>query len=114
MLSQACYIRAVGIHSPALYSVAVVTCVNALSMLPISVGGYGLREGAFSAMLSVGSLGTVTQGTAVGVCLSAQTLLFGLVGGVVYLTLGRQSGAGRSVETTFEPAVLGDLTLDRS
>jgi uncharacterized membrane protein YbhN (UPF0104 family) len=90
VLSQTCYIRAVGISVPIEYSLAVVTCVNALSMLPISVGGYGLREGAFSALLGVGGLGTATQGTAVGLCLSAQTLVFGLAGGLVYLSLNRR------------------------
>jgi hypothetical protein len=48
-----------------------------------------LREGAFSALLGVGALGTATQGAVVGVCLSAQTLLFGLIGALAYLTLGR-------------------------
>ena len=89
VLSQACYIRAVGIHAPFEYAAAVVCCVNAISMLPISVGGYGVREGAFSILLATGGLGTAAQGTAVGLCLSAQTLLFGLIGAVVYLTLRR-------------------------
>jgi len=105
VLSQACFIRTVGISAPIEYSVAVVTCVNALSMLPISVGGYGLREGAFSALLGVGGLGSAAQGTAVGLCLSAQTLLFGLVGGLVYLGLGRRSTPrqGRSTPTRARP-----------
>ena len=93
VLSQACYIRAVGIHASLGYAAAVVACVNAISMLPISVGGYGLREGAFSALLGVAGVGTAVQGTAVGLCLSAQTLLFGLCGAVVYATLPRPSGS---------------------
>jgi uncharacterized protein (TIRG00374 family) len=115
--SQACYIEAVGIHSPIEYSIAVVTCVNALSMLPISLGGYGLREGAFSALLGVSGLGTVTQGTAVGVCLSAQTLLFGLIGGLFYLTLGRASKPARhrrAVIPLAPPVARRDLTFDHS
>ncbi len=105
-LSQTCFIHAVGIDAPLEYSVAVVACVNAISMLPISVGGYGLREGAFGALLGVGGLGvgglgvggvgTVAQGTAVGLILSAQTLAFGLIGAVVYLTLPRTSREPRS------------------
>ena len=58
-------------------------------MIPISVGGYGLREGAFSALLGVAGVGSAAQGTAVGLTLSAQTLLFGLVGALVYLGLRR-------------------------
>jgi hypothetical protein len=56
-------------------------------MVPISLGGYGLREGAFSVLLSVGGLGTASQGASVGICLSVQTLLFGLLGGLIYLQL---------------------------
>lgn len=89
VLSQACYVHAVGITAPFAYVAAVVTCVNAVTMAPISVGGYGLREASFSALLGVGAIGTAAQGTAVGLVLSAQTLLFGLVGAVVYLTLRR-------------------------
>src|SRR5690349_654908 len=95
VLSQACYIEAVGIQAPIEYSVAVVTCVNAISMLPISVGGYGLRESAFSALLGVAAVGTAAQGAAVGLVLSAQTLAFGLVGALVYLTLRNPAVRGR-------------------
>jgi len=87
VVSQTCYIWAAGIHPPLGYAVLVVTCVNAISMLPISLGGYGLREGAFGVLLSAGGLGSASQGASVGICLSVQTLLFGLVGGLVYLQL---------------------------
>ena len=89
VLSQTCYIRAVGISAPIEYSAAVIAAVNAISMIPISVGGYGLREGAFSALLGVAGVGSAAQGTAVGLTLSAQTLLFGLIGAIVYLGLHR-------------------------
>ena len=85
VLSQWCFMAAVGIDVPPQYAALVVTTVNALSLLPISLGGYGLREGAFSAFLAVGGLATTGQGAAVGVILSAQTLLFGVVGGLVRL-----------------------------
>ncbi|MCW2898616.1 MAG: hypothetical protein JWO67_881 [Streptosporangiaceae bacterium] len=87
VVSQTCYIWAAGIHPPLGYAILVVTCVNAVSMVPISLGGYGLREGAFSVLLSVGGLGTASQGASVGICLSVQTLLFGLLGGLIYLQL---------------------------
>jgi hypothetical protein len=90
VLSQACFIKAVGIQAPIEYAAVVVATVNAISMLPISVGGYGLREGAFSALLGVAAVGTAAQGTAVGLLLSAQTLLFGLLGAVFYVTLPRR------------------------
>jgi uncharacterized membrane protein YbhN (UPF0104 family) len=81
--------RAVGIHVPLTYGVVVVTTTNAITMLPISLGGYGLREGAFAAFLAVGGLATTAQGVAVGVCLTGQTVVLGLAGIPFYLTVNR-------------------------
>jgi glycosyltransferase 2 family protein len=82
-----CYMRAVGIHPPVLYAATVVTTVNVLSLLPISVGGAGVREGGYAALLGVGSLASAAQGTAVGLCVTSQTLLFGLFGLPFYLVV---------------------------
>lgn len=86
--SQWCYMRAVGAHHVTLaYAGVVVTVTNMVTMLPIALGGYGLREGTFSALLSAAGMATVAQGVAVGACLTAQTALFGLLGLPSYLTL---------------------------
>jgi uncharacterized protein (TIRG00374 family) len=87
--SQWSFMRAVGIHVPITYAVVVVTTTNAITMLPISLGGYGLREGAFAGFLAVGGLATTAQGVAVGVCLTAQTVVLGLSGIPFYLTVNR-------------------------
>ncbi len=105
VLSQACYMRAVGIHAPVGYATVVIATVNALSLLPISLGGYGLREGTFSAFLTAGGLATAAQGAAVGAILSIQTLLFGLVGGLVYLTMRRDHRRPKhAADLKFAPA----------
>jgi uncharacterized protein (TIRG00374 family) len=86
--SQWCYMRAVGVdHVPLAYAGVVVTVTNLVTMLPIAMGGYGLREGTFSALLVAAGMATVAQGVAVGACLTAQTALFGLIGLPSYLTL---------------------------
>ncbi len=54
-------------------------------MLPISLGGYGLREGSFAAFLAVAGHATAAQGAAVGVCLTLQTVGLGLIGVPVLL-----------------------------
>ena len=92
-LSQVCFTVAAGVHVPFGYAVAVVAVVNTLSLLPISVGGYGLREGAFGAFLAASGHATLAQGAVVGACLSLQTFAFGLIGGLVYLLSGRQVAA---------------------
>jgi uncharacterized membrane protein YbhN (UPF0104 family) len=98
VFSQWCYMRAVGVHAEIIYAAVVVPATSALAMLPISLGGFGVREGGFSAFLAVGGLATTSQGVAVGLCVTGQTLLFGLVGLVVFLTLPRgTSTAGVSL-----------------
>ncbi len=96
-------LRAVGIHPPIAYAAVVVLVVNALSMLPISLGGYGLREGTFSLFLAVGGIATAAQGAAVGLCITVQTLLMGLLGIPIYLLLGRQRHALREKQLIAEP-----------
>jgi uncharacterized protein (TIRG00374 family) len=83
------FMRAVGTHPPIAYAAVVILTVNALSMLPISIGGYGLREGTFSLFLAVGAIATSAQGAAVGLCITLQAMLIGAIGIPFYLSLGR-------------------------
>ncbi|HTZ09643.1 MAG TPA: lysylphosphatidylglycerol synthase transmembrane domain-containing protein, partial [Acidimicrobiales bacterium] len=85
--SQYLFIRAVGIHVPLALGALVVTTTTAITMVPISLGGYGLREGAFAAFLTAGGHATAAQGAAVGVCITVQMLALGLIGIPFYLTV---------------------------
>jgi len=87
--SQSLFIAAVGVHVSIAYSALVVTTATAITMLPISLGGYGLREGAFAAFLAAGGHATGAQGAAVGVCITVQTLALGVIGIPFYLTIRR-------------------------
>jgi uncharacterized membrane protein YbhN (UPF0104 family) len=95
--SQACFIEAMGIHVTVPYAAVVVATTTALTMLPISLGGYGVREGSFAAFLAVAGHATAAQGAAVGVCLTVQTVALGLIGAPVLVTL-RRSDSRRSDE----------------
>ncbi len=85
--SQSLFILAVGVHVTLAYSALVITTATAVTMLPISLGGYGLREGAFAAFLAAGGHATGAQGAAVGVCITVQMLALGLFGIPFYLTV---------------------------
>jgi uncharacterized protein (TIRG00374 family) len=89
------FMRAVGTHPPIAYAAVVILTVNALAMLPISLGGYGLREGTFSLFLAVGTVATAAQGVAVGLLITVQTMLMGLIGIPFYLSLGRARVAAK-------------------
>jgi uncharacterized protein (TIRG00374 family) len=108
VLSQWSYMRAMGIHAPLVYAAVVVTCINAITMLPLSLGGYGVREGGFSAFLAVAGLATVAQGIGVGLCITAQTMAFGLIGLPVYLTMRHRPHPAAS--TPVSP--LDDATIE--
>lgn len=101
-LSQWGFMRAVGINEPFAYAMLVITTTNAITMLPISLGGYGLREGAFAAFLAVAGMATTAQGVAVGVCLTAQTVGLGLLGVPFYLTI--RTARRRRAEATVSVA----------
>lgn len=109
--SQWCYMHAVGAdHVTVAYAAVVVTVANMVTMLPIALGGYGLREGTFSALLVAAGMATVAQGVATGACLTAQTVIFGLIGLPSYLTLRHQGWRrrGGQVELWDAPPVARD------
>ena len=87
VLNQWAFMHAVGIDVSLSMATVVVTVVNALTMLPISINGYGIREGGFTALLAVGTLATKSQAVAVGFCLAAQSLLWAAVGAACFLSL---------------------------
>jgi hypothetical protein len=93
VLNQWSFMHAVGINVDLAYAAVVTTTVNAITLLPISVNGYGLREGGFVAFLTVRGLATYPAAFAASLCLAAQSLLWGLVGVPFYLVRNRHRTA---------------------
>lgn len=87
VVSQWAFMLAVGVRVPFAYAALVVTVTNAITLVPISIGGYGLRESAFATFLAVAHMATPAEGVAVGICLTAQTMGLGLIGVPFYLTI---------------------------
>ena len=76
--------RALGVVQPALVWLSVVPLVALAMVLPISIGGFGVRENALEYLLrgyGVSSEAGVAIGLLWGVC----TVIAGLVGGVLFL-----------------------------
>src|SRR5262245_16771431 len=80
VLNHWSYMQAVGLRPSLGYAAVVVTLVNALTMLPISINGYGARESGYTALLAGVGLATPAQAISVGLLVSAQSVFFGLVG----------------------------------
>ncbi len=107
--SQSLFILAVGIHVSVAYSALVITTATAITMVPISLGGYGLREGAFAAFLAYGGHATGAQGAAVGVCITVQTLALGVIGIPFYLTI--RARRRRTELVTVETGAVADAAM---
>lgn len=92
VLNQWCFIAAMGIRISPGYAALSVTLVNGLTMLPISINGFGAREGGYNALLAGGAgFATTAQAVSVGLLVGAQSLLFGLIGVGCLVTM--RSGA---------------------
>jgi len=75
--------QAIGLHIPLLYFFALIPVVVVASMLPISVGGIGIREGTLVAVL--GPLGASSvAAVSTGVWIYLLGVLASLGGGVIY------------------------------
>ncbi len=75
---------ALDIQIPAIYYFVLIPVSMILIMLPISIGGFGLREGIFVALFALAGMST-TDAFALGFALSITDLFVSLLGGVVYL-----------------------------
>ncbi len=85
VLSQVCFMHAVGIAPNIGYAAVVVTTVNLATLLPISINGYGLRESGYTAFLAVPGLATTAQALAASFLLAGQMLLWGVIGVVCWM-----------------------------
>lgn len=64
----------------------IVTLASLVSMIPVSIGGLGLREGSYMYLLSLQGVGS-PAGIAFGVAILAVSLTLSLLGGVVLFVL---------------------------
>ncbi|MBV9613860.1 MAG: flippase-like domain-containing protein [Ktedonobacteraceae bacterium] len=81
------YANALGIHEHLAFYFLAVPLAAIIASLPVSLNGFGLREGAFVYILSFVH---VIPGTAMllVLMLDLQSLFFALIGGGIYFTLG--------------------------
>ncbi|MFB6463653.1 lysylphosphatidylglycerol synthase transmembrane domain-containing protein [Bradyrhizobium tunisiense] len=82
----ACQVLAIGLDAPlsALDAFALVPLVILSSAVPISIGGWGVREGAMVAALGLAGIAS-DKALAISVFLGLGGLIIGLVGGLVWL-----------------------------
>lgn len=78
---------ALGIHVPFFFYCVAVPFISLVTFLPISINGFGLREGAFVYIFSTMHISPATA-LLLALLMDAQALLFGSMGGCFYLLTG--------------------------
>ncbi len=79
-----CLARAIAISPSALDTLILIPPVMLISMIPISIGGWGIREGAM--VVAFGYAGVEpSEALAVSVLLGGSTLAIGVVGGAIWV-----------------------------
>jgi glycosyltransferase 2 family protein len=83
------YIYAVALHLnvPLSFYFVAIPFVTLVAFLPISINGFGLRESVFVYTFSIIHIPTATS-LLLAFLVDLQTLLFGLIGGGIYLAMG--------------------------
>ena len=79
-----CVARSVGADLPLLYSVFLVLPVVLVTVVPISIAGWGVREGAMVAAFSYAGL-PASDGLIVSLLFGASYLALGALGGLVWV-----------------------------
>ncbi|GCE27029.1 hypothetical protein KDA_25130 [Dictyobacter alpinus] len=81
------YGRLLNVHVPLSFYLLAIPFVSLVAFVPFSINGFGLREGAFVIIFSSVHVPMPTAMLLI-LLMDAQVLLFGIIGGVIYLCSG--------------------------
>jgi uncharacterized protein (TIRG00374 family) len=84
-LNHYCYGLALGINIPFYFYLVAIPLISLAAFLPVSINGYGVREGAFVFVFSTVHV-SMASSLLLALLMDAQMLLFGVIGGCIYLT----------------------------
>jgi uncharacterized membrane protein YbhN (UPF0104 family) len=93
VLAAWCAARSVGANVSLLYSLFLVPPVILVAVVPISIAGWGVREGAMVAAFAYAGL-SQSDGLIVSLLFGAGYLVLGIAGGVVWILGVEQFSAG--------------------
>ena len=68
---------------------AIFALVNLFSVIPVSIGGWGLREGLSIFLFSIANI-NYEQALAASLIFGVVMLMVGLVGGAIWMIFGRK------------------------
>lgn len=88
------YGAALGLHIPLSFYVIAVAFISIVASLPVSINGFGVRESAFVYLCSTINVPAASS-LLVVLLVDAQLLLFGIIGGCIYLAMGNKTNIRR-------------------
>lgn len=88
------YALVLHIQVPFVFYLVAVPFVSLIAFLPISINGFGLRETTFLYIFTTIHV-LPTTSFLLAILMDLQTLLFGVIGGCIYLCLGMKKGKSR-------------------
>jgi len=93
MTIAACYVLAIGLDAglSALDAFVLVPLVIMAAAVPLSIGGWGIREGAMVAALGLAGIAS-DKALAISVLLGLSNLVVGVIGGAVWLLAPERAG----------------------
>lgn len=84
-LNHYSYGLALGINVPLYFYLVAIPLISLAAFLPVSINGYGVRESAFVLVFSTVHV-SMASSLLLALLMDAQMLLFGVIGGCIYLT----------------------------
>jgi len=87
-LNYYCYAKTLNIPVPITFYLVAIPLTSLVTFLPISLNGYGLREGTLVAIFTTLHVSANTV-LLTALLFDIQTLLFALIGGLIYLSMNQ-------------------------
>jgi uncharacterized protein (TIRG00374 family) len=84
------YASALGMHVPLPFYIIAISLASIAAFFPVTINGFGLREGVLVFAFSTVHVSASTA-LLLAFLVDVQVLLFGLVGGCIYLSMGAKS-----------------------
>lgn len=80
---------ALGLNVPLYFYFIAIPLISLVTFLPISINGFGVREGAFVFIFATIHISSA-HALLLALLMDAQVLLFGVMGGIIYLAMGNK------------------------
>ena len=88
-LNYYCYAKMLHVNVPIMFYMVAIPFISLIAFLPVSLNGYGLREGALVAIFSTIHIPASTV-LVFALLADVQALFFGMIGGLIYILMGQR------------------------